>query len=247
MKAVVLAAGAGTRLRRDEEDAPPKCLRKAAGKRLIEHILEAVAGAGIEEAVVVTGYRAGDIPKALGACACGVAIEYVHNPRWHDLANGHSLLVARDRLDASPDTPFLLLMSDHVFDPALLPPFLRTTPPEGGATLLVEPDPDRVVDLNDATKVRTDGAGGVVAMGKALEIYDAVDTGIFLATQGLLDALASAKRRGASSLTDGCLELAARGRMRAVPIRRNHPHEGWWFDLDTSEVFEAFEAARHKT
>ena len=55
MRAVILAAGMGTRLRPITE-SKPKCLVKAAGKPILQHQIEAYLAAGVEQVLVVTGY-----------------------------------------------------------------------------------------------------------------------------------------------------------------------------------------------
>ncbi len=57
MKAVILAAGKGTRMR-ELTDALPKPMLKVQGKPILEHILAGLSGAGIRDVFIVTGYRA---------------------------------------------------------------------------------------------------------------------------------------------------------------------------------------------
>src|SRR6266478_1403419 len=57
MKAVILAAGKGTRMR-ELTNALPKPMLKVQGKPILEHILAGLSGAGIQDVFVVTGYRA---------------------------------------------------------------------------------------------------------------------------------------------------------------------------------------------
>jgi NDP-sugar pyrophosphorylase family protein len=59
-RAVVLAAGRGSRLGSLTESTP-KPLIEVGGESLISHVLKAIRGAGIYEVVVVTGYRSTDI------------------------------------------------------------------------------------------------------------------------------------------------------------------------------------------
>jgi bifunctional UDP-N-acetylglucosamine pyrophosphorylase/glucosamine-1-phosphate N-acetyltransferase len=59
--AIVLAAGQGTRMR----SRVPKVLHPIAGRPMIEHVLDALRGAGIEHAVVVTGHGADAVEKAI--------------------------------------------------------------------------------------------------------------------------------------------------------------------------------------
>ena len=60
MKAIILAAGEGIRLRPYTLDRP-KCLVELVGKSLLEHQLAALRAAGITDITMVTGYRANQI------------------------------------------------------------------------------------------------------------------------------------------------------------------------------------------
>lgn len=65
MKAVILAAGKGTRMRELTNEVPKPMLR-VQGKPILEHILEGVRGAGIREFYIVTGFRAEAIESYFG-------------------------------------------------------------------------------------------------------------------------------------------------------------------------------------
>jgi len=56
MKAVILAAGLGKRLRSEESDLP-KCLREAGGKPLLSHVLDALKFIPPEDTILVVGYK----------------------------------------------------------------------------------------------------------------------------------------------------------------------------------------------
>jgi dTDP-glucose pyrophosphorylase len=66
VKAVILAAGKGTRMR-ELTDALPKPMLKVQGKPILEHILDGLKSAGIREIFVVTGYRADVVEGYFGA------------------------------------------------------------------------------------------------------------------------------------------------------------------------------------
>jgi NDP-sugar pyrophosphorylase family protein len=76
MKAVILAAGKGTRMRELTGDLP-KPMLKVWGKPILEHILTGLAGAGIKEIFIVTGYRADVVEDYFGNGArWGLRIAY---------------------------------------------------------------------------------------------------------------------------------------------------------------------------
>jgi choline kinase len=232
VKCVILAAGQGTRLR---ALAASKPLARVAGAPLIEHIIRLAAAGGASEFVVVTGYSPKPLEAALGEIAerTGLPVEIVRNEDWAQ-PNGVSLLAAAPRLAGE----FILLMSDHLFDPVILQRLIAARRAEAALTLGTDFRIDRPdLDLDDATKVRLDGEGRIVAIAKDLPQYDAVDTGLFVASPALLDALASSLAAGgAGSLSEGVQALAAAGRAFTFDIG-----DGWWVDVDDAPAFERAE------
>jgi dTDP-glucose pyrophosphorylase len=76
MKAVILAAGKGTRMRELTDECPKPMLR-VWGKPILEHIIEGLRKNGISEIFVVTGFRAEVIEEHLGhGSGLGVRIQY---------------------------------------------------------------------------------------------------------------------------------------------------------------------------
>jgi 1L-myo-inositol 1-phosphate cytidylyltransferase len=233
MKCLVIAAGQGTRLR---SIAPSKPLAEVAGTPLIEHILRLAAAGGASGFVVVTGYEPEPLEAFLGAFAqrSGVAVDIVRNPDWAK-PNGVSVLSAAPRLDGE----FILLMSDHLFDPAVLRRLLEGRRKDALLTLgadfrITRPD----LDLDDATKLKLGPEGRIDAVSKALPEYEAVDTGIFVAGPELLDAIAaSIAEGGAGSLSEGVQRLAATGSAFAFDIG-----DGWWVDVDDEPAFRRAES-----
>ena len=229
MKCVILAAGQGTRLR---ALAASKPLAQVAGASLIEHIIRLAAAGGASEFVIVTGYEPLPLEAALGELAdrTGLPIEIVRNGDWAQ-PNGVTLLAAAPRLTGE----FILLMSDHLFDPAILARLIAGRRPEAALTLGIDyrvTRPD--LDLEDATKVQLDGEGRIVAIAKDLAEYDAVDTGLFVASPELLQALVrSMNAGGTGSLSEGVQALAAAGRAFTFDIGN-----GWWVDVDDAPAFE---------
>lgn len=76
MKAVILAAGKGTRMRELTNELP-KPMLKVQGKPILQHILEGLAGNGVREFCIITGWRADVIEKHFGdGSAFGVKVHY---------------------------------------------------------------------------------------------------------------------------------------------------------------------------
>jgi NDP-sugar pyrophosphorylase family protein len=76
MKALILAAGRGSRLGEQTEDHN-KCMLLMLGKPLIQYSLENAARAGVSEIIVVVGYRAEQIINRFGIEFEGVRVQYV--------------------------------------------------------------------------------------------------------------------------------------------------------------------------
>ncbi len=110
MKAIILAAGAGTRLA-PLTDGCPKCLVKVGGKPLIDYQLEALHLAGVEEVVLVLGYEAGQV-----RAHCGDQARYLENPDYLTTNSIYSLYLAAAELD----TDTFLFNCDILFHPQIL-------------------------------------------------------------------------------------------------------------------------------
>ena len=107
MKAMILAAGRGERLR-PLTDAVPKALLEAGGKPLIAWHLERLAASGCREAVINVSHLAERIVERIGDGArYGLRIAYSREPQPLETAGG--LAQARALLG---DEPFLLVNSD---------------------------------------------------------------------------------------------------------------------------------------
>ncbi|MBI2502040.1 MAG: phosphocholine cytidylyltransferase family protein [Candidatus Latescibacteria bacterium] len=110
MKAIILAAGAGTRLS-PLTDGCPKCLVKVGQRRLIDYQLQALRQAGVEDVVLVVGYEADQI-----RAHCGPHARYIENPDYLSTNSIYSLYLAAAELD----TDILLFNCDILFHPLVL-------------------------------------------------------------------------------------------------------------------------------
>ncbi len=231
---LVLAAGFGSRLAGTDPTTRLKPLTPVGGTPLIVRTLKSLERAGCSRVVVVVGHQTQAIRDGIAAAYGGpLEVEVVVNARY-DLSNGVSVLAARGHLG---DGPFVLTMADHVVGDEVMDLARAHTPPENGATLLVDFDLAGIFDMDDATKTRV-ADGRITAIGKTLTDFDAVDTGVFVCTEALLDALdAALAETGDAALSDGVRRLAERGRMAALDIRG-----GFWQDVDTPEMLAYAEA-----
>lgn len=231
-RAIVLAAGTGSRLGEDG-DSTPKPLRPVHGVPLIVRVLRTLQSVGIQEAVIVTGHQGERLRRALaGEPSLGLKLSFVANERFH-AKNGVSLLAAADYVDRE----CLLTMSDHLYSPELVRRLVAADIGPGASALAVDSDVERCFDIDDATKVRLE-SGQIRDIAKELESYDAIDTGVFRIGPELIEELAVLEARyGDCSLSDGVRALANRGRFFGVDVG-----DVRWIDVDTPEALARAEA-----
>ena len=228
MKAVIVAAGFGSRLR---AVSPSKPLTAVAGIPLIERVIAAARAGGASSFVVVTGYEGDRVAAFLGAL--DPTIVCARTADWAS-ANGHSVLTGAAVVGPGRH---LLMMADHLFDPAIVAATIAAPP--APLTLAIDRRLDNpLVDLDDVTRVRTrDGA--IVAIGKHLESYDAFDCGVFAVNGDFHAALRdSIVAGGAGSISDGVTALVPTGGARTVDIGA-----AWWLDIDDAKALAQAEAA----
>lgn len=231
-KAVILAAGNGDRFQNPTHDS--KLLQPLLGRPILLRTIDAAHEAGIRDFTIVLGYQA-DRVRALAdrGRPAGTTMDFVVNPEWR-LENGVSALAARD---AVGDERFALLMGDHVFEPPVLQRMLRLDAEPTESLLAIDARPVSPAQADEATKVRRQGSR-IVAIGKDLAEFDALDTGVFVFSPELFGALERARATGDTTLSGGVRQLAARGLMRGVEIG-----DAAWCDIDTVSDLAAAEAA----
>jgi len=110
MKAVVLAAGEGMRLR-PLTVSEPKVMIPVANRPILEHVVDALVKNDVHDIVMVVGYRKERIMSHFeDGRRFGARIEYVVQEK--QLGNGHALFSARDRLSGE----FMVLSGDNIVD-----------------------------------------------------------------------------------------------------------------------------------
>jgi choline kinase len=235
MQGLIVAAGQGLRLR---SIAPSKPLAELAGVPLIEQVIDNARAGGIDDFVVVTGYEAARVEAFLQDLAArrGLRVTTVLNPDWRG-ANGVSVAAAAPALGAR----FVLMMSDHLVDPTIFRDLTKVEAASDEVVLAVDRRLDNpLVDLDDVTRVRTDAAGAILAIGKHLEPYDAFDTGVFLASHALIDGVREdVAAGGVGGISEGMRRLADKGLARTFDIG-----DRFWLDVDDPAAFDQAERLR---
>lgn len=95
--AIILAAGSGSRLRPLTDDKP-KCLVDFLGEPIIMRMINCLSMVGVENVVVVCGYKSDVLRKRLGENYAGVNIKYIENNIYDITNNMYSLWLAREYL-----------------------------------------------------------------------------------------------------------------------------------------------------
>lgn len=117
MKALILAAGYGNRMR-PLTDHTHKTLLRVGGQTLIGRIIDGLRAHHITDIVVVTGHLADDLESALTAAYPDLRFTFVRNLRYTETNNIYSLALAFEAIDLDDD--ILMIESDLVYEPAVL-------------------------------------------------------------------------------------------------------------------------------
>jgi choline kinase len=228
-EALILMAGEGSRLRRSDNTFL-KPFVPVLGRPLILYTLDVLIRAGIKTVKFVIGYESGRmIEQVKQLIPAGLTASFVENRDWRK-QNGISLLAAADRISK----PFLLTMSDHLFDGAVIGRLLDSFDSDY-LNVAVDRKLDSIFDLEDAMKVQT-RENRVIDIGKNLRDYDAIDIGLFVCPLEIFDYLERAKSSSGRSdcgLADGVRLMARDKKVRAISIG-----DSWWQDVDTPQMLQ---------
>lgn len=233
MKAVVLAAGRGTRMKALTADCP-KPMLPLAGRPMLAHQLERFATAGVGEACIVIGYK-GEMIREYFADSppAGIKLSYVvqHEPN----GTGSAALLAKDFVG---EGPFLLTFGDIIVDPQVYSELIERGP---GAEMVLAlthvDDPYR----GGAVYVEADRVVKIVEKPpKGTSTTNFLCAGVYLFRDRFFESLAGLglSARGEYDLTDAISEVVSSGktvRFFEVP--------GFWRDVGRPEDLEP--ASRH--
>ncbi len=136
MRAVILAAGQGTRIRAVHGEHP-KCLIEVDDKTILDHQLDGLLRAGIEQIAIVVGYEKQQIMRHVHGRIGHrrtPKIEFIENPAFAITNNIYSLWLARDWIGGDG---FVCLNADVIFDPQVLISAVKTDSP---VSMIVDPE-----------------------------------------------------------------------------------------------------------
>ena len=229
-KAVLLAAGRGTRMR-DLTAEMPKPMLDVRGKPVLVHILEGLRGAGIEEFLIIVGWRGDVVRNTLGdGSQLRARISYAEQILQD--GTGRVVELARDFCD---DDAFILSYGDILIDPKN---YQRLVVPG--------PETEAIVTVKRSDDV---SQGGAVFVNERFELIDLrekpkpgeptspwYNAGIYLFRPGIFDFIARLEKspRGEYELTDAIRALALSGKkVQALEL------EGTWADVRDPEILAA--------
>jgi len=226
-KAVVLAAGRGTRMRELTAEVP-KPMIEVRGKPVLQHIVEGLRDAGMPELLIVVGYRADAVRNFFGdGPRHTVAIQYV----TQTVQDGTGRVVDLSR-DFVGDRPFVLSYGDILVDPVN---YKR-----------VADLPDNLEAIVTVTRGEDVSKGGAVFLNERMELLDLreksqrdestspwYNAGLYAFRPSIFEFTAKLKPspRGEFELTDAIRELAKSGKkVKALELT------GDWADVRDPEI-----------
>ncbi|HEU5419726.1 MAG TPA: phosphocholine cytidylyltransferase family protein [Streptosporangiaceae bacterium] len=232
MIGMVLAAGAGRRLRPDTDNLPKALVPVAPDTTILDIALRNLAAVGLTDVAVVVGYAADAVTSRVTDLEKrhGVTLELVHNDRAEEWNNAYSLWLAREHFGQG-----VLLVNGDTVHPVSVERTLLAAQQAGGETDLILAL-DAVKKLaEEEMKVIVDDRGLVTRITKQMDPADAGGEYIGAtliqgrAAVPLADALETTWRRDPGLYyEDGYQELADRGGAVAVaPIG-----EVEWVEVD---------------
>lgn len=166
--AIILAAGVGSRIR-PLTDSCPKSLLKVDGVTILERMITNIQECGINEFVVVIGYRAQQIRDFIATTFPGLSVTYIFNELYAETNTGYSLMLTAKAVE---DKGFVKFDADVVFDLTILKNLLES---DYENCLCV----DTNIQLDaEEVKVEISDTNQIVHVSKTLSLIDAVGESI---------------------------------------------------------------------
>jgi len=243
MKAIILAAGTGERLR-PLTNHKPKCLVEIAGISLLSRQIKTLKKAGITDITVVAGYLADQICQVSG-------INVIRNPKYDSNNMVASLFCAREVMTGDED--LIISYGDIVYESKTLSPLLSSGSP---ISIIIDLQWKRYWKLRmdnpleDAETLKLDGEGLVRELGKKPKNYEEIQ-GQYIGLIKIrfdqikkiddiyssMDSKAIYDGKGFSNMymTSFLQHLIDIG----IPVRANLVNNGW-LEVDTLQDYELY-------
>ena len=234
MKALILAGGAGTRLRPITHTSA-KQLVPVANKPILFYGLEAMAEAGIKTVGMIVGDTADEVMAAVGdGSRWGLEVSYLRQDRPLGLA--HCVLIARDFLG---DDHFVMYLGDNMLRQRVkeFVEHFEADRGDAAAQILLAPVPDP--QRFGVAELGPDGSVVRLIEKPADPPSDLALVGVYLFDERIHEAVRAIQpsARGELEITDAIQWLIDQGH----PVRKQ-VLEGWW--IDTGKLTPLLEANR---
>jgi len=256
--AIILAAGKNTRF----DTGIPKSMQLLGNATLLERQIRQLHRIGMRQVALVTGYRAEVLETYIAALnpTLKYPVSLIRNDEF-ERANGLSILAAHDwvkSLKLASGEVFLCTMADHIFGDDFFERLMkeikpskrspRSLPP---ATLHLAVDmvsgSNTHIDVEDVTKVKVDAetaldqsedpesitGASISEIGKQLSSYSYYDTGCFVLSTAIFDAVEEAARSVGEGISDTVTLLCRRNESRVIDVSGV-----FWNDVDTPQDFD---------
>jgi dTDP-glucose pyrophosphorylase len=230
-KAVVLAAGRGTRMRELTADLP-KPMIEVRGRPVVQYIIEGLRDAGVAKFLIVVGYRADVVQNFFGdGSRYKIDIQYTTQEKQD--GTGRVVELAKS---FAANAPFILAYGDILIDPANYKRLVDLA--------------DNVEALLSVTRGEDVSKGGAVFVNERMELIDLrekpkpgeptspwYNAGLYAFRSSIFDFTAKLKPspRGEYELTDAIRELAQSGKVRAGRVKVLEL-TGAWADVRDPEI-----------
>jgi NDP-sugar pyrophosphorylase family protein len=139
MKAIILVAGRGTRLKPLTETCP-KCLTEVNNKPILINALEILEKNNLSETILAVGYLKDKIKQRISNNFGKMKITYAENDIYNKTNNSYSLWLALEKLDLEENETLLILEGDVFFEPLLLSEFIKF--PDKNSTIVEKYNPN---------------------------------------------------------------------------------------------------------
>ncbi len=226
-KAVIIAAGTGSRII-ENTDGMPKTLLPFCEGTILSTILYNFKKSGISEFIIVVGYKSELIKTYLkNNNNFGLKISFVMNEEW-PRGNGISVLLSEK---ATNGENFILSMSDHIVSENALKRLINAE--NDSNLLLIDKRVKEVFDIDDATKVELID-DRITNIGKKIPVYNGIDCGVFRLKVDFYDAMRKQLKNGRESISAAIEILIENNDMFAVFTEVSD----WWLDIDTPQAYK---------
>lgn len=217
MKAVILLAGEGRRLKPLTE-LRPKPMLPLANKPLVEYVVEALSKAGIDEIVLVVGYKRERIQSYFqDGVDWDIDIQYALQEK--QLGTGHAILQAEDYIQE----PFLVLNGDRVIEPQIIDQIVGE-PMDDCVRMAItssnHPSEYGVVEVENDTVVSITEKPPAFATSS-----DIINAGIYRFEPDIFEIIRETEVQGELTVTAALHHLIDSDRVRATP------YDGIWLDV----------------